>query len=253
MANLIKHGDNDELIPLLWDKVKKLLYIKAEDTYRKYKSRCDSAGVELWDLRQICYEVFLKALEGYKPEQENKFTAYLSFPFKNTVYSLLGYRGKDNPINNSTSLDEPLGDEEEISLLDVVKDEHSEDSYNDIIQDDYLDGLHNALEKGMERLKPEQRTTLQCRYYENKTLQETADELGNKSREQARQIESKALREMRKPHIAKELLPFLYDEIESYSLHGSGLQSFRNTLTSSTERAAEHMEELEKYLITFHK
>ena len=95
----------------------------------------------------------------------------------------------------------------------------------------------------MEQLAPEQRTVIQCRYYEKRTLNDTGNITGH-TREHVRQCEAKALRVFRKPKIARTLIPFLYDEMESYSLRGTGIQAFKNTGMSSTERAADRQEQL---------
>ena len=90
LATFIKQGGNEELIPILWERIRKLMYMKSDRVYSALQSRFNQCGVEVWDLKQSCYTAFLKALEGYKPESGNKFTAYLSYPFRNTVQELTG-------------------------------------------------------------------------------------------------------------------------------------------------------------------
>lgn len=50
LAQFIQEGGNDELIPILWEKVRKLLYVKADRFYSLYKSACDGSGVDVWDI-----------------------------------------------------------------------------------------------------------------------------------------------------------------------------------------------------------
>lgn len=69
LAKFIKEGDSEDLKPVLWERVKKLLYAKATAEYNRRKNYCDKCGIELWDIKQACYEVYLKALEGYKPDK----------------------------------------------------------------------------------------------------------------------------------------------------------------------------------------
>ena len=90
LAEYIQQGGNDELIPILWGNVEKILYIKSEQVYRLHKESCSRRGVELWDIRQASYMAFLDAIKAYKPETGNKFTSYLNYPFKNAVNELLG-------------------------------------------------------------------------------------------------------------------------------------------------------------------
>ncbi len=124
LAAFIKQGDNDELIPILWERIRKLMYMKSDKVYSALESRFIQCGVDIWDLKQSCYMTFLKAVEGYKPDCKNKFTSYLSYPFKNAVRELTGVRTQKNePLNNCTILDVPLKDDEkEITLADIIAD-----------------------------------------------------------------------------------------------------------------------------------
>jgi len=72
LAGFIKAGGNDELIPLLWANIKKLMYMKADRAYRLYNGACDKAGVTPMDIKQVCYNAFLKAIEAYKPDGNRK-------------------------------------------------------------------------------------------------------------------------------------------------------------------------------------
>lgn len=55
LAVLAQDPNNKELVPVLWDKVKNLLYMKANSAYRQYKSIFTQCGIELSDIRQSCY------------------------------------------------------------------------------------------------------------------------------------------------------------------------------------------------------
>lgn len=130
LAQFIQEGGNDELIPILWEKVRKLLYVKADRFYSLYKSACDGSGVDVWDIRQASYSAFLDAVKAYKAGGKIKFTSYLNYPFKNAVQKLLGIRGsRREPLNNCTSLDKPIeqSNGETCSMLDLVADDISLD------------------------------------------------------------------------------------------------------------------------------
>ena len=53
LAELIQQG-NDELKPVLWERVKRLLYSFAGKYYYRYTEYCERFGVSEWDLRQLC-------------------------------------------------------------------------------------------------------------------------------------------------------------------------------------------------------
>jgi len=62
--------------------------------------------------------------------------------------------------------------------------------------------------KAMEKLKPQQQKVLALRFTEDMTLEQTAQRIGV-TRERARQIEARALRDLRHPKISKTLKEFL--------------------------------------------
>ena len=130
LAQFIQQGGNDELIPILWEKVRKLLYAMSDRFYRLNKDTCDSSGVEAWDIKQASYVAFLEAVKAYKPDSGNKFTAYLKYPFKNALRELLGIRtSKQEPLNNCGSLDKPIeqSDGDSCSLYEIIEDSASLD------------------------------------------------------------------------------------------------------------------------------
>jgi RNA polymerase sporulation-specific sigma factor len=250
LAILIRQG-RQEYIPQLYQQIEKFLRSKANSFYRKYLDRCSKSGVELCDLIQEGYFAMLDAIKWYKPETEYKFLTFLDYPILNHFNALAGLRtagGRNEPLNNCTSLDEPVREDmEDVSLGDAVQDENSQIPFEEFEESECQKALHTALVHGMEELTAEQRTAIQCRYYEKKTYDQTGAIIGC-SRERVRQHEAKALRVLRKPRIARTLIPFLYDEMEARAYRGTGLTSFRNTGMSATERTAERMDELEQRL-----
>ena len=208
LANLIKQGDNDELIPLLWDKVKKLMYMKSANAYKLYKNQCDKTGVELCDIRQICYPTYLKALEGYKPEQGYKFTSYIKYPFKTGLNELLGIRGKNNLLNDCISLDEPLKQDEDFSLLELVEDCTARDGFDRVEAED--EAIY--IRKAVDRLPEMQQRVIHSYFWDNKTYKLIASEI-NLTSDKVRSIEAKALINLRKD----KKLRSLYNEYNHHT------------------------------------
>ena len=68
LAGFIQSGGNDELIPILWERIRKLMYMKSDKVYNALQGRFQQCGVEVWDLKAgLLYGVSLKAVEGFKP------------------------------------------------------------------------------------------------------------------------------------------------------------------------------------------
>lgn len=205
LAGFIKQGGNDEFIPILWERVRNLMYKKADEVYRAYEQRFRQCGVDVWDLKQSSYAAFLKAIEGYKPERETKFTTYLSYPFKNMTAELLGARTqkqKNEPLNTCTSLDTPLNEEEPdgSTLADIIKDENAVDAVAVVEQEDEYRILHEVVNG----LKYPQNYVINKYYFDNWTFTHIGDIL-HVSTERVRQIRQKALINLRDSDTLQEL------------------------------------------------
>lgn len=140
------------------------------------------------------------------------------------------------------SLDVPAGESEDASLYDILPcQEDVEEVVTDRIQEEQL---RETLWGMVDELPGQQSTVIRMRYQEGATLKETGEAAGL-SVEQTRQLQNKALRSLREPRRAKKLAPFLDEEIRSMAFVGNGAEHFNRTWTSSTERAAIALADLE--------
>ena len=140
------------------------------------------------------------------------------------------------------SLDVPAGESEDASLYDILPgQEDVEEAVTDRIQEEQL---RETLWGMVDELPGQQSTVIRMRYQEGATLKETGEAAGL-SVEQTRQLQNKALRSLREPRRAKKLAPFLDEEIRSMAFVGNGAEHFNRTWTSSTERAAIALADLE--------
>lgn len=114
---------------------------------------------------------------------------------------------------------------------------------DDIIEKVQREEQRKTVWKVVDTLLPEQKRVIRMHYQGNKTLKQTG-ELLKITYEQARAIEARALRELRRPHNARVLKPLFTDAIiYSMGIKGTGVTRFRSTWTSSTERTALRMSE----------
>lgn len=205
LADLIRKGDNDELIPVLWDKMKGILYRKAGESYRRYEPRFIQCGVELSDIRQGCFPVLLDAVRGYKPDRGLKLTAYVNHPFRNMLRELLGLRTerqKNEPLNSCASLDEPLNgsDGDIFSRLDIIPDGDSLAFIEQLEASDDARIVRQAVEDLPELL----RDVVKWYFFENAGLSAIGDRLGV-TEERARQLKARALRKLRENEQLRQL------------------------------------------------
>lgn len=222
LAEFINAGGNDELIPLLWEKVKKLMYRRAGGYYRAFAELFDKAGVTVWDIKQAAYPAFLKAIEAYKNKGSGyKFTTFLRYPMQIAVKELIG----SDPLNNSDSLNIPAynDDKQDTDQLELVADDRSTEEYERIETADLCRTVRETVE-----LLPEQyREVIKRRYYRCQNLREIAADM-TLSLERVRGIESQALRKLRGYSVIRRLgdelgytsKPITHDNAAQWKNHG---------------------------------
>jgi RNA polymerase sigma factor, sigma-70 family len=226
---------NNKAQNALYEGVKKLLSSMCFKYYINKQATCERAGITIDDLKQEAYFAFLEAVKSYKPESGFMFTTYLNFPVLNVLNKLVGLRGKTNALNISCSLDAPIGEDSETTRGDLTPDSNAEADFENLINDLYDKQLSIDVENALAQLDEVQREVIHSIFYKGLTNQK-AGLKRNLTGEQVRQIEFKALTALRKP---KSPLNKYRDEyIYSLGLSYTGFGAFKNSWTSSTERAA---------------
>lgn len=229
LAELIGQGGNDELIPLLWEKVRRLVYMQCDRIYRRAPERFISHGIEAWDLKQEAYTAFLAAVKAYDADKGYKFTTYLPLHIKGAVRRVLA-GGKD-PLNNCDSLDKPIETQDgEFYLSDIIPDEDACEPYEDVDRRDVYRELHAVVDE----LPEQESEIIKACYFSGKTITAIAQESGL-SVERIRQVKNKALRHLRLPknvHRLAEVNPYRHKT----------LSAFRVTFSSEVEDYAERRE-----------
>ncbi len=230
LAELIREGGNDELLPLLWDKTKALIFKKCGTIWRFYSEKLTRCGCTLDDLRQEAYSALLLAVKGYKAEKEYKFTTYLSYALKSIVRGLLS--GSDVLNRASTeSLSQPIGEDkdgEPLTVGDIVPDENAAAEFENIERLDEYKALYEAIDD----LPPDLKDVIQAYYFEGLTYRQLGERYGYDP-EHARRLNITALKTLRK----NSKLQRLYRE--EYGFHNTvrhkGLSAFLSSGTSEIE------------------
>lgn len=245
LAELIGQGGNDELLPLLWEKMRKLYRMWADKYYTQYKSRCDLCGVTADDLRQESYLSMLEAVKAYtnRPEEhkDTAFTSYCFYPFKNHAAELIGIRTtrtQNEPLNRYRGdIDSPLDGIDGETIGTTTPDPEAEQPFRAVEQSDYCRAVREAVANTLEAT-PRELEVIKRRYYDGELLGSIAADMGI-SRERVRQLEAKAMRKLRH---SKEVRAFA--EISFYR-HVS-LNSFQRTHISAVEKVVEERERKRK-------
>ena len=134
------------------------------------------------------------------------------------------------------------GDNDDLTLEDTLAAEG--DPIEELIERVQHEELSECLWSCVDGLEDQRAgEVLRKRYKEGRTYKECGDDLGI-STERARQIEAKALRELRKPRHTKRLTPYLTDYAASrWGLTGTGYTAFRR-FGSVQERTLMKLEDL---------
>lgn len=215
----------------LWEQVDGLVKWKAKQVMAALCGRC---GVDFDDLYQSGYPALVAAVESYEPER-GAFSTWFMYHLKTAFAEATGYRtksGRNEPLNNSISLDTPLNDDSDSdTMMEVVADPNGQRPTQSVEEAIFHQQLHEALEASLSAIPEQSAEILRLRYYRGLTLA-AVGEIRGTSLERIRQMENKALRQIRKPSIACHLRPF-YD-FDFYC--GTGLGAFQHTGMSIQER-----------------
>lgn len=230
LAELIQDGGNDELLPILWNKTRLLIFKKCGTIWRFYSEKLTLCGCTLDDLQQEAYSALLLAVKGYKAEKGYKFTTYLSYALKRIVRGLLS--GSDVLNQASTeSLSQPIGmdkDGEPLLVEDVVADDTAAAELEKIERRDEYAALYEAIDD----LPPDLKNVIQAYYFEGLTYRQVGERYGYDP-EHARRLNVTALKILRK----NSKLQRVYRE--EYGFHNTvrhkSLSAFLSSGTSEIE------------------
>lgn len=196
LADMIHQGGADELIPVLWEKVRKLVYMLSEKFYRLNKELCDRRGVDIWDIKQESYTAYLYALKSFDISKGYKFTTYLERPLKNAIGDLLGRskREVNEPLNTYKSLDKSvmLPEGKETELFELVPDKNS----LDFVERMETLSEYETIHKIVDNLPEPCRAVINQHYFQGMTFTAIANER-SLSCERIRQIHLRALKILR--------------------------------------------------------
>lgn len=168
---------------------------------------------------------------------------YGDLPPESALCALLGVgREKLHDIQESArmgqirSLSEPIsGEDEGITLSDTVA--SGEDMEEDIIKKLDTVAMEQELWIAVDQLPDNLPAVIRSRYQDGKTLKETGQCLGI-GIERARQIEAKAMRGLRNGRKSRRIKGYYEEYLKAQSFCHIGVDKFKRTWTSETERDA---------------
>jgi len=228
LAVRIQQGEQD-CIAALWDGVERFVSMQAG---KRFRALGGCGGVTEEDLYQSGFLAMMSAASSYNPSKGMSFIGWLDIALKTSFAEAAGHLStRRDALDYSMGLDEPIHGADGLTIADSIEDPC--DGFEDAEDRIWREQLHAELEKSLCALPEEQADTLRRRFYQGKTLAEIGAEYGL-TPYQARSLEEKALRTMRRPEIRRRLEAFI-DENTPYYLK-VGTARFHSTHTSATEQ-----------------
>lgn len=244
LAIQIKSGQTS-LYAELWEQVNKFIMQYANRFYASSNVACINAGVDIDDLIQSGYIALCDAVNAYNESTGYNLLSYITYPLKNRFNELLKRKtSKRDPLTNCLSLNKEMGeDDNNYTLADTIVDETATDKFDDILNQDFQERLHDTLDECLQTLEDTYRVVLVRRCYNNETMASIAKDM-NTNISQIRKIEYKAIQKMRCGENLKKLEPFREDSVSCHAYIGTGFTAWKNSGISCVERVTEKLNKL---------
>lgn len=196
---------------------------------KRYAGYIEQTGaLDMDDLVQVGRIAILDAQKTFDPNAGCSFMGWSLNPIRYAMRKLMGY-GNQKP--QTVSLDEPLYEDSDQTLKDVIPDQDTDDIETKIIEDETKSEVSEQVQAALERMKSEkQRTAVTLVWIDGKTRQAAADEM-EMQHQSFCALENYGRCALRKD---EQLRRFAMTEFPFYQV---GARRFRSTWTSAVEKA----------------
>ncbi len=219
-----------ELKEKLYQKTYKLLCALC----RKYFSYANKRGYDSSDVLAAAWIGSEKAINVFEGEKGYKFNTFLSYHVNNAVKDFLGLRSGTHKIDiRTTSIYAPISDTDNLTLADTIEDDGAAETFRKIEYFDYYGILYGELEK----LPTEIKNVLKQFYLQRMSVKEIAGVSGTEEK-QIILIKNIGMRKLRQSQRIKNAYR------KDFAYRHTGVNTFKSTHTSSTERAVLLLEDL---------
>lgn len=132
LAVKIKQGDKDARSEL-WEQVRLFIIKMAFKYYEKLQMSGREYIPDIDDFISEGYIAMMEAVKYYSPDKEYKYITYLSKTLKKAFVAVAGLRTsrtRNEPLNNSRSLNLPVGTEsDDMEFVDLLADEEAQEHF----------------------------------------------------------------------------------------------------------------------------
>ncbi|WP_088811024.1 MULTISPECIES: RNA polymerase factor sigma-70 [Listeria] len=162
----LARGGNTEALEYFFDKYQSVVYWKATQYFLQ--------GADREDLIQEGMIGLFKAIRDYNPEKAASFKSFAEICINRQLLSAVkrGARKKNNPLNQSISLDTPMSSDDELdwTLIDVISEKQAETPEDFLIKNEDFTNVA----KKLEALTSEFERNVLKQYLEGKSYHEMA-------------------------------------------------------------------------------
>lgn len=241
LAARIKAGEAG-LYGELWENMRRLIGRETLRFYLLHTSSCDGAGVTPEDLLQCGFLALYDAVQAYDPASGYKLTTFLKYPLKTQISEALGTRTrKRRPLNGCTSLDLPIGEDEDGATLgDMVPDPEAAMAIEDAERRADMEALRRDLDACLSVVDSDSAEVIRARFYQGNTLDAVAAARGV-DREQVRKLEQKGLAQLRKGKAFRALRQYRDEYIQTHATQYVSFEAWKQG-GSVEERLIERLE-----------
>lgn len=228
LVTKIQAGERDRL-PELWEQVERFVANRAQRLMTLYANgyMTNTGGVEFDDLYNSGYIALVAAVDTYKPDSEMQFIGWFAFALQTAFGNTGGWRAhKNDALRRAVSLDAPPsedGGEDDRALAELVEDPSAAQGLQGVEDSIFLDQLHAALERALQRLPEAEGDAIRGKYFEGRKL----------SRDE-KNAEHRGMSKLINPALHAELLQYIEDRTPYYLR--VGIQTQRNTGESAVEK-----------------
>lgn len=211
---------------------------------KKYAGLVEESGaVDMDDLIQAGSMAILEAQKTFDPEGGRNFIGWSYMPIRNAMLHLLGYRDKLRlrPPVPALSLDVPVGEDGDKSLMDMIEDKDIVPFDEQVIEKETQQETVREVRAAVDRLKDDkQREAIRRLYLDEQDRMTAAEGMGIQEAA-LRSLDREGRKNLRKDaRLYRYAMPFFQ----------VGLKTFNNTWTSAVEMAVlwreQHRHQLEK-------
>lgn len=244
MALQIQQGET-ALYAELWQRNRPLLLKLADACFFKNRELLTRYGLEREDLQQVAFLALVFAVNRYRPENGYKLTSYFDISFKRELAAAFcgGERkSKTDALNMSGDLDEPVAEDSDTTLGELLPDEAAEQAFEDVDQADYDRQTAAVLWGCVNELPEPCRGILQKRYRDALSWGDIAEQAGIESKTAVAISRTSCIKLKRNIKIRRA-----FPERYHVRLSGAGAETFFHTGASIVERTVEWWEQLDEW------